>query len=166
MFEIYVDGSCDPNPGIGGWGLILVKENKIASEYVGGEKESTNNRMELLALINALELCSEHKAKTFKIFSDSQLAVKTYNEWMQKWGVEDEDCDRVNIDLVRRLFHLKPQSDHVTVEWIKAHNGNAFNEYADKLANTGRIMTTKGVVPAFGARLKIGHLVNGHLKRL
>ena len=101
---IFTDGSCDPNPGPGGWGLVWVEAGQIREERNGREADTTNNRMELTALIEALELLAEDARVS--VYSDSQLCVKTVNEWAAGWerrGWKRKSGPIKNLDLVRPL---------------------------------------------------------------
>ncbi|MCS5638354.1 MAG: ribonuclease HI [Myxococcota bacterium] len=133
---IFTDGSCDPNPGSGGWGLVWVEAGKILEERSGREADTTNNRMELRALIEALELLAEDAQVS--VYSDSQLCVKTINEWAAGWearGWKRKTGPIKNLDLVKRLWALAQARPGVELKWIKAHDGSLWNEYADALAS-------------------------------
>ena len=119
--SIFTDGSCSGNPGPGGWGFVAVRDGQKIHEANGEEADTTNNRMEMLAVIRALEWLGGQRAK---IHSDSQLTVNVFN---QAWrGTK-------NLDLVRMGRALLAESDSQLV-WIKGHNGNPRNERADALA--------------------------------
>jgi len=134
---IFTDGSCDPNPGPGGWGLVWVEAGQIREERNGHAADTTNNRMELQALIEAMGLLAED-AKV-EVFSDSQLCVKTVNEWAAGWekrGWKRKTGPIKNLDLVQELWALAQARPGVKFKWIKAHDGSRWNEYADALAST------------------------------
>ncbi len=134
---IFTDGSCDPNPGPGGWGLVWVEAGQIREERNGRAADTTNNRMELQALIEAMGLLAED-AKV-EVFSDSQLCVKTVNEWAAGWekrGWKRKTGPIKNLDLVQELWALAQARPGVKFKWIKAHDGSRWNEYADALAST------------------------------
>jgi ribonuclease HI len=134
---VFTDGSCDPNPGPGGWGFVWVEEGEIVSEQCGDEPDTTNNRMELMALIKAFEALPADGL--FTAFSDSQLCVKTINEWAAGWekrGWKRKTGPIKNLDLVKRLYALSKEKTGITLKWIKAHDGSRWNEYADVLAST------------------------------
>jgi len=146
-FSIYIDGSCEPNPGLGGWGLLLISEkDTLLSEYVGGERKSTNNRMEISALIAALELTKDHPKKVFTIYTDSKLACETYNTWMHGWAEKDKFHEKANPDLTLKLYDLHKHNEHVKVNWVRGHNGNKWNEEADILASVARSLMGKGLL--------------------
>lgn len=131
---IFTDGACSGNPGPGGWGFVWVENNQIIQEKSGFNPDTTNNRMEFTALIHALEVSI---GKEVTIYSDSNLGVKTYNEWMEGWakkGWKRKTGPIANLDLVQKLYELKPQCPEVKIQWIKAHVGHRWNEYADGLA--------------------------------
>lgn len=134
---VFTDGSCDPNPGPGGWGFVWVEDGRIIAEKHGYEPDTTNNRMELTGLIEALEVLPADADVT--VHSDSQLCVKTINEWAAGWekrGWKRKTGPIKNLDLVKRLYALSLAKPRVKLEWIRAHDGSRWNEYADALAST------------------------------
>lgn len=136
---VFTDGSSVPNPGPGGWGAVYVVDNTIVGESYGHGGNTTNNRMELLALINAVDLVPEGTEAT--VFSDSNVAVRTINEWAAGWekrGWKRKGGPVENLDLVKRAYVAYKKRPELEVRWIKAHVGFRWNEYADELANRGR----------------------------
>jgi ribonuclease HI len=134
---VFTDGSCDPNPGPGGWGYVWVEDGQILGEQHGHEPDTTNNRMELTALIEAFEALPGDGA--FTVYSDSQLCVNTINEWAAGWekrGWKRKTGPIKNLDLVKRLYALSLAKPHIELKWIRAHDGSRWNEYADALAST------------------------------
>jgi ribonuclease HI len=134
---IYTDGACRGNPGPGGWGAILSYKGNTKELY-GGERETTNNRMELLAVINALEALT--KPSSVQINSDSKYVLQGITEWMDNWkrrGWKTASKSAVkNEDLWRRLDAAR--SPHrIEWLWVKGHSGDLGNDRADKLANLG-----------------------------
>lgn len=132
---IFTDGSARPNPGPGGWGLVWVEEGKIIKEERGASPDTTNNRMELTGLITALKLIPPDKKIT--IYTDSELCVKTANIWAASWkakGWKKSSGPIKNLEMVQEMYSLKLDRPLVTIEWIKAHNGWLWNEYADSLS--------------------------------
>jgi len=129
--KIYTDGGCEPNPGKGAWAFVFIKDDKVIKESWGTDDETTNNRMEYSALINALKNLKDDEQAD--IFSDSQLLVNTFNDWMFKWEKKNwiKKGGIKNIDLVKEMFELRQQRPLVKLFWIKAHNGNKWNEYVD-----------------------------------
>lgn len=129
-----------PNPGPGGWGAVYVTENEVIAEAYGYGGDTTNNRMELLALIEAVDLVPPG-VETF-VFSDSNLAVRTINEWAEGWerrGWKRKTGPVENLDLVQRAYAAFRARPELKLRWIKAHVGVTWNEYADELANRGRV---------------------------
>jgi ribonuclease HI len=140
MTGVFTDGSSVPNPGPGGWGAVYVVDNEIVQEAYGYGGDTTNNRMELLALINAVDLVPEGTAAT--VYSDSKLAVQTINEWAAGWekrGWRRKSGPVENLDLVKRAYATYKRRSDLELKWIKAHVGFRWNEYADELANRGRV---------------------------
>jgi ribonuclease HI len=131
---VYTDGGCEPNPGPGGWAAVWVRDEQVVEERSGHDPDTTNNRMELLALIEAVKMLPEGTTAT--IFSDSNLAVQTINEWAQGWkarGWKRKTGPVQNLDLVQELYELFESRPELTLEWIKAHAGHRWNERADEL---------------------------------
>lgn len=137
---VFTDGSSVPNPGPGGWGAVYVVDGEVVAEACGAEGETTNNRMELMALIRAVELVPEGTSMT--VYSDSNLAVQTINEWAQGWekrGWKRKSGPVENLDLVKAAYAAYRTRPELDLVWIKAHVGFTWNEYADELANRGRV---------------------------
>lgn len=134
---IYTDGACRGNPGPGGWGVILSYKGNTKELY-GGERETTNNRMELLAVINALEALT--KPCSVQINSDSKYVLQGITEWMDSWkkrGWKTASKSPVkNEDLWRRLDAAR-LPHNVKWVWVKGHSGDTGNDRADQLANLG-----------------------------
>jgi ribonuclease HI len=137
---VFTDGSAVPNPGPGGWGAVYVIEDEIVAEAYGYGGETTNNRMELMALIKAVDLVPAGTGAT--VYSDSNLAVRTINEWAQGWerrGWKRKTGPVENLDLVKAAYRAFKERPELSLEWIRAHVGFRWNEYADELANRGRM---------------------------
>ncbi|HEX2544315.1 MAG TPA: ribonuclease HI [Ramlibacter sp.] len=137
--EIYTDGACKGNPGPGGWGVLL-RSGDTHKELYGGEPSTTNNRMELMAVIQALEALKRPCAVT--LYLDSQYVLKGITEWLPGWkakGWKTASKQPVkNAELWRRLDDLLIQGGHVVDwRWVRGHTGDAGNERADALANLG-----------------------------
>jgi ribonuclease HI len=133
---VFTDGSCEGNPGPGGWGVVWVEDDRIVAERSGLDPSTTNNRMELQALITAYEILPEEAHLT--VYSDSQLCVRTVNEWAEGWerrGWRRKSGPIANLELVKRLYALAGSHPGVGLRWIKAHDGSRWNEYADALAS-------------------------------
>jgi len=137
MVRIYADGACKGNPGPGGWGAI-VRAGGSERELYGGEHQTTNNRMELTAVIRALE--SIDASSGVEVYTDSQYVQKGISEWLPDWkrrGWRTADRKPVkNVDLWQRLERAAA-AHRVSWHWIKGHAGHPENERADALANRG-----------------------------
>ncbi len=135
--EIYADGACKGNPGPGGWGVIL-RAGSHEKELFGGERDTTNNRMELTAVIRGLEALK--RPCRIHVFTDSQYVVKGMTEWLAGWkkkGWKNAAREPVkNVDLWQQLEALAAQHD-IEWNWVKGHAGHPENERADQLANKG-----------------------------
>ena len=134
--QIYTDGACRGNPGNGGWGTVLVW-GKYERELSGGERNTTNNRMELMAAISGLEALREKCKVT--LYSDSKYLVDAFNkEWVDSWekaGWRRGRDELKNPDLWKRLVELV-KAHEVEFVWVKGHNGHDYNERCDTLATT------------------------------
>jgi ribonuclease HI len=132
---IYTDGACRGNPGPGGWGALLTAADKERELY-GFERDTTNNRMELMAVIRALETLK--RPTGVRIVTDSQYVMKGVTEWMRAWkarGWRTADRKPVrNVDLWQRLDTALSRHT-VDWEWVRGHTGRQGNERADALAN-------------------------------
>ena len=137
VVEIYSDGACRGNPGPGGWGVLL-RYNGQEKELWGGELDTTNNRMELMAAIRALEALKRHSH--VKLYTDSLYVMKGISSWIKDWkrrGWRTADKKPVkNEDLWRRLDELAARHE-IEWHWVKGHAGHPENERADALANKG-----------------------------
>jgi ribonuclease HI len=132
---IYTDGGCTPNPGPGGYGIVLIYGEK-RRELSGGYRSTTNNRMELTAAIRGLESLKEPCDVT--LFSDSQYVVNGISKgWARRWKskgwIKSDKRPAENIDLWEDLLNLC-ETHTVRFEWIRGHNGHAENECCDRLA--------------------------------
>ena len=138
---IYPDGACSGNPGPGGWGAILLY-GETEKTLSGGELATTNNRMELMAAIQALEALK--RPCRVELHTDSQYVQKGIHEWIHGWkrrGWLTADKKPVkNDDLWRRLDDAR-QRHHVDWRWVKGHAGHELNERADALARKGMLET-------------------------
>lgn len=133
--QIYTDGSVYPNPnGMGGWGVVLISPNKILELY-GGVPNSTNNRMELTAAIEALKALK--RPCIIDLYTDSEYLQKGITEWIDRW-IAKGWRKVANPDLWQELHTLT--LDHIiTWHWVRGHVGNKYNERADELALQGRL---------------------------
>jgi ribonuclease HI len=137
--EIYTDGACKGNPGPGGWGVLL-KSAGVQKELFGGELGTTNNRMEMMAVIEALSALKRPCRVTLHV--DSQYVLKGMTEWLAGWkarGWKTAAKQPVkNVDLWQRLDELVNTAGHrIDWRWVKGHDGDPGNERADLLANRG-----------------------------
>ncbi len=136
--QIFTDGACSGNPGPGGWGALLRESTGDDIELCGGEPATTNNRMEMTAVIEALASLAPGRAAD--VYTDSQYVQKGISEWIHNWkrrGWKTAAKEPVkNVDLWMKLDALA-QQHHVKWHWVKGHAGHAENERADALANRG-----------------------------
>lgn len=134
---IYTDGACKGNPGVGGWGAVL-ESGAHKKELFGGEQETTNNRMELMAVIKALSALK--RPCEIKLHTDSQYVLKGITEWISGWkarGWRTASKEPVkNVDLWQAL-DAACQTHRIEWIWVRGHTGNPGNELADQLANQG-----------------------------
>ncbi|MCL6263770.1 MULTISPECIES: ribonuclease HI [Craterilacuibacter] len=136
--EIYSDGACKGNPGPGGWGALLRFKGK-EKELCGGELGTTNNRMELLAVIEALKALT--RPCHVVVYTDSQYVQKGISEWIHGWKLRGwktaAKAPVKNADLWQALDAERNRHLSVDWRWVKGHAGHEFNERADELANRG-----------------------------
>jgi len=133
---VFTDGSATPNPGAGGWAAVYVVGGVVIAEASGAHPDTTNNRMELTALLHGIELVPDGTAAV--LHSDSQLAVRTVNEWAPAWearGWRRKSGPVENLDLVQALVAAMRARPELEIRWIRAHVGHRWNEYADQLAS-------------------------------
>ena len=134
MIKIYTDGSCLKNPGNGGWAAIICTDDEI-KKISGSEKHTTNNRMELLATINALK--EVNSDDLIEIYTDSKYVKNGITEWINTWLSNNwktsKKEDVKNKDLWTDLYNLN-KSNNIKWNWVKAHDGNPLNEEVDLLA--------------------------------
>jgi ribonuclease HI len=136
---VFTDGAAHPNPGAGGWGAVFVVENKVLTEARGSEPLTTNNRMELTALLAGYRMVPDGRPTV--VMTDSRLCVDTINVWARDWernGWKRKRGVIKNLDLVQELYRLALSRPEIELCWIKSHNGFLWNEYADALATAYR----------------------------
>jgi ribonuclease HI len=137
VVRIYTDGACKGNPGPGGWGALL-RSGAHERELFGGERETTNNRMELTAVIRALEALK--RTSRVEVYTDSEYVKNGITEWLPNWkrrGWKTADRKPVkNVDLWQAL-EAAAARHQVHWHWVRGHAGHAENERADALANRG-----------------------------
>lgn len=138
VVEIYTDGACRGNPGAGGWG-VLMRYRGTEKELYGGDPTTTNNRMELLAVIRALEALKRPGCRV-QLHSDSRYVLTGMTEWLPAWKARGWRTSAkkpvLNMDLWQRLDELAAEHD-IEWCWVKGHSGHPDNERADQLANRG-----------------------------
>lgn len=139
MFEIWVDGSCRMNPGPGGWGAVVTKDDKVINAFAAREDQTTNNRMEMSAILWALAAYGDVNPV---VYSDSAYAVNTFNTWMWNWKkngwIRPKGKPVENLDLVQKYDNLVSKGYKIELRKVPGHAGVQWNEVADALA-TGRM---------------------------
>lgn len=137
---VFTDGSSEGNPGPGGWGAVLVVDGQVVMEEFGAEDHTTNNRMELRAMIAGLEMVPGDTV--VDVYTDSELIVNIITKWAEGWkanGWKKKSPGPIaNLELVKQAYELARARPLVNIKWIKAHSGNRWNEYADSLATAYR----------------------------
>ena len=134
---IFTDGSCQGNPGPGGWGAVYVRGGQIVEERAGYDPATTNNRMELTAMIQGLSMVGPDEA--VDVYSDSALVVDTLTKWAKGWearGWKRKEGEVKNLDLVKEAYALARERPLARIQWIRAHDGSRWNEYADALSTS------------------------------
>lgn len=130
--SIYCDGSCSGNPGPGGWAAIFIRNEKIEKAISGFVADTTNNRMEISAAINAVKLIEDNMS--VKIYTDSAYLKNGITDWINKWKITNWNNGKIkNVDLWKTLDSICSKQN-IEWHWVRAHNGNKYNEMADKLA--------------------------------
>ena len=137
---MYTDGACKGNPGPGGWGVLLRSADGTEKELCGGELETTNNRMEMMAVIQGLQALK--RPCDIVLHLDSQYVLKGITEWLAGWKAKGWKTSAKqpvkNVDLWQQLDLLVSQAGHtIDWRWVKGHAGEPGNERADLLANKG-----------------------------
>jgi len=141
--HIYTDGGCDLRTRCGGWGFVMFGSSG-SYERFGGDENTTNNRMEMVAVIQALARLPAHLPFPLVVYSDSQYVVNGASEWIVKWKKSDfRQGNLKNVDLWRVIDRLKERNT-TRFKWVKGHAGNPGNERADELASLGLKMQRKG----------------------
>lgn len=141
---IYTDGACKGNPGPGGWG-VLMRYGEVEKTLFGGELETTNNRMELRAVIEALNALN--RTCDVELYTDSKYVLQGLNEWMPNWkarGWKTADKKPVKNVELWQMLDAAAQRHHINWHWVKGHAGDAGNERADALANQG-VLSVLGI---------------------
>jgi ribonuclease HI len=137
---VFTDGSSEGNPGPGGWGAVLVVNGQVVAQDYGAEAHTTNNRMELTAMIAGLEMIPADTP--IDVYTDSELIVNILTKWAAGWrarGWKKKSSGPIaNLELVKRAYELAEARPNANIRWIKAHSGFRWNEYADSLATAYR----------------------------
>lgn len=134
MVKIYTDGACSGNPGPGGWGAVLIY-NEFEKKISGFDESTTNNRMELISVIESLKLLKEKCI--VEIFSDSKYVCDGISKWMLNWknnNWKGSNKKLIKNDDLWKSLDFELSKHNVNINWIKGHNGDFYNEIADKLA--------------------------------
>lgn len=137
---VFTDGASEGNPGPGGWGAVLVVDGQVVVTDHGSEPHTTNNRMELKAMIAGLKMLPSDTETN--VYTDSQLVVNILTKWAEGWKAKGwtkkSSGPIANLELVKEAYDLARSRPKVSILWIKAHSGNRWNEYADSLATAYR----------------------------
>lgn len=136
MINVATDGACKGNPGLGGWGFAVFDDDNLIAQGYGGELETTNNRMELIAFINACHHINDNFDKGVVFHIDSSYVIKGATEWLRGWRAKNYKGVK-NADLWKQVADLRHTWLDCEFIWVKGHSGDLFNEKADELANLG-----------------------------
>lgn len=139
LLRIYTDGACTGNPGPGGWAAVNCTEPRVLKIICGFEENTTNNRMELLAVIKALSIWQ--RCDTIEIYSDSKYVIDCFKRWRDKWNVMDKSTVK-NLDLWEEMFAIALNRD-IQFTHVRGHSGHLYNEIADSVAT--KISKTGGL---------------------
>lgn len=142
--EIYTDGACSGNPGAGGWGTLL-RWKDVEKELSGAEKDTTNNRMEMTAVIQALQALK--KPCNITLYTDSKYVMNGITEWLpnwkkNNWRTSNKKSAVKNVDLWQKIDELIAQHE-IRWVWVKGHDGNPDNERVDALARNAILTLTE-----------------------
>lgn len=144
MIDIYTDGACSGNPGPGGWG-VLILDGEERREFYGGEPETTNNRMELMAAIRALQETAEDGE--VRLHTDSQYVKNGINDWINNWkrnGWKTSARKPVKNQDLWQALDAEIAGRRIDWRWVKGHAGDPGNERADELARMGALTAASG----------------------
>lgn len=131
--EFYTDGGCEWRNKCGAWSFVCLDPY---TEVSGAISNTTSNRMELTAILEAIKFALEMGAKNIFIHSDSKYAVNSFMYWMENW-VRENWVDKKNVDIFKELYRLKhTPTVEITIRWVRGHNGNEYNEAADQLVRS------------------------------
>lgn len=133
-WKVYTDGSCVPNPGKGAWAYVILCDGEEVERKSGFNPCTTNNVMELTAMINGLERLIKLGVKSMVGISDSQYVIRGITDWINNWVRLDPTLrERLNGDLWMQLYNFRRSIPDLTFKWVKGHNGNEWNELCDRL---------------------------------
>ena len=137
---VFTDGASEGNPGPGGWGAVLVVDDEVVAQDYGSDAYTTNNRMELTAMIAGLKILPADTE--IQVYTDSQLVVNILTKWAEGWeakGWKKKSPGPIaNLELVQEAYGLAKARPEADIRWIRAHSGYRWNEYADALATAYR----------------------------
>ena len=138
-YKIYTDGSCHGNPGPGGWAYLIHNEEKIISENSGYSEDTTNNKMELTAIIEAIaEIQVFTNVSAIQLFTDSKYAIDGINSWIHAWKKNNwRTSSKKEVKNINLWKQLDIYNSNLNIEWIwvKGHSGDPFNDKVDAMAN-------------------------------
>lgn len=142
MLTIYTDGGCRNNPGLGAWAIVIVKDDKVFHTTSDIKLYTTNNEMELTAILQALYYILTQPATvpassacgSITIHSDSQYAINAITKWYPQWLSNNTLAGKKNIALIQRIYELS-KTTNITFQWVKGHSTNPYNNLADQLVN-------------------------------
>lgn len=136
MFNVYTDGGCSGNPGPGGWGFVILNDDVFVMEKSGGEKNTTNNKMEMTAVIEALNFIKSNDIKECNVFSDSQYVIKGITEWIYSWKKKGwKNAAGQAVKNKELWMEIDALSANISIKWnwVKGHAGIKWNERVDEL---------------------------------
>lgn len=149
---VYSDGACLGNPGPGGYAFSIQGATSVAGIYSAGYSMTTNNRMELLAVVKALTMLIPYSAERITVYCDSKYVVEAINAgWLNSWLIKGLKY-RINCDIWQQLADLLPKYTNLTFVWVKGHAGNKQNEIVDKAANSAAHGTDLLVDEGYGIK--------------
>lgn len=137
MLEVYTDGCCKGNPGPGGWAFVVYEDGLMKGHKKGSQKSTTNNEMELLAILEALRWADRHNMTIPSLHSDSSYAINAITQWVDGWAKKGWKTSGgkpvANLDIIKEIYSLKYRVENY--KHVRGHCGNPGNEMADVLAN-------------------------------
>lgn len=138
MLKIYTDGSANPNPGKGGFGVVVIDNNNIIEKYSEQRNFTTNNEMELEAILYAIKKYGKQSFSVPLVYSDSAYAINIFTQWMYGWErrgwLKADNKEPENLTLIKEYYKLCQQGYKIDLQKVKGHSGDKYNEMADMLA--------------------------------